>query len=445
LGKFFGTDGVRGVANKELTAELAFNIGWAGASLLASETKRGKIVIGRDTRISGDLLESALISGICSVGVDVLRVGVITTPAISYLTKSYSADAGIVISASHNPAEYNGIKFFGPSGFKIPDEVEDEIEKKMQLDELVSRPTGGGVGVVKNVIDAKERYIEHVVSTIRGNLDGFKIALDCANGASYEVSPGILRELGVDIFALNVEPDGLNINKECGSTCLDDIQEIAKSHDVDLGLAYDGDADRVIAVDEKGNIVDGDFILAICAVYLKKMGRLSKNTVVTTVMTNLGFDLAMRKEGINVVKTDVGDKYVLQEMLKCGAVLGGEQSGHIIFLDHNATGDGIITGVQLMSVIRDTGEKLSELAAVMRRLPQVLINVEVADKGKLKKNENIWKAVEEADKKLEEKGRILVRPSGTEPLVRVMVESDTEEKANAVAKKVADIVKKELG
>jgi len=254
LGKFFGTDGVRGVANKELTAELAFNIGRAGASLLVSKTKRGKIVIGRDTRISG---ESALISGICSVGVDVLRVGVITTPAISYLTKSYSADAGIVISASHNPAEYNGIKFFGPSGFKIPDEVEDEIEKKMQLDELVSRPTGGGVGVVKNAIDAKERYIEHVVSTIHGDLDGFKIALDCANGASYEVSPRILRELGVDIFALNVEPDGLNINKECGSTCLDDVQEITKFHDVDLGLAYDGDADRVIAVDEKGNIVEG--------------------------------------------------------------------------------------------------------------------------------------------------------------------------------------------
>jgi len=445
LGKFFGTDGVRGVANKELTAELAFNIGRAGASLLVSKTKRGKIVIGRDTRISGDLLESALISGICSVGVDVLRVGVITTPAISYLTKSYSADAGIVISASHNPAEYNGIKFFGPSGFKIPDEVEDEIEKKMQLDELVSRPTGGGVGVVKNAIDAKERYIEHVVSTIHGDLDGFKIALDCANGASYEVSPRILRELGVDIFALNVEPDGLNINKECGSTCLDDVQEITKFHDVDLGLAYDGDADRVIAVDEKGNIVDGDFILAVCAVYLKKMGRLPKNTVVTTVMTNLGFDLAMRREGINVVKTDVGDKYVLQEMLKCGAVLGGEQSGHIIFLDHNATGDGIITGIQLMSIIRDTGEKLSELAAIMRRLPQVLINVEVADKGKLNRNENIWKAVEEADKNLGEEGRILVRPSGTEPLIRVMVESDTEEKANAVAKKVADIVGKELG
>ncbi len=443
MGKLFGTDGVRGMANEDLSAELAFNLGRIGASLLVPSGKKGKIVIGRDTRISGDLLEAALISGICSVGADVLKVGVITTPAVSYLTKSYSADAGIVISASHNPAEYNGIKFFGPSGFKISDEVEDEIEKKIDLDESTEKPTGGDVGIVIDVADAKERYIEHAVSTIFGELDGFSVVLDCANGASYEVSPRILKELGVNILPLNMEPDGLNINKRCGSTYPENIQEIIRSHNVDLGLAHDGDADRVIAIDEKGNVVDGDFMMAICAVYLKKTGRLPKNTVVTTVMTNLGFDLAMREEGINVIKTNVGDKYVLQEMLRCGAILGGEQSGHVIFLEHNPTGDGIITALQLMSVIRDSGKKLSELTSVMMRLPQVLINIEVADKGKLKDSPKILKAVEEAERKLGEKGRILVRPSGTESLIRVMVESDTKEKANTIAEEVADIIKKE--
>ncbi|MDO8886025.1 phosphoglucosamine mutase [Candidatus Oleimmundimicrobium sp.] len=444
MAKLFGTDGVRGIANKDLSAELAFNLGYVGASLLVPSGKKGKIVIGRDTRISGDFLESALISGVCSAGVDVLRAGIIPTPAISYLTKDYSADGGIVISASHNPAEYNGIKFFGPSGFKISDELEDEIEMKLDLDESAERPTGGDVGVVKEAADAKERYIEHAVGTIYGELNGFRVVIDCANGASYKVSPRILRELGVNVLPLNTEPNGLNINEMCGSTYPENIQEITRSHDVDLGLAHDGDADRVIAVDEKGNLVDGDFIMAICAVYLKEIGQLPKNTVVTTVMTNLGFDLAMRAKGINVIKTDVGDKYVLREMLRCGAVLGGEQSGHIIFLKHNPTGDGIITALQLMNVIRDSGKKLSELTSIMTRLPQVLINVEVVDKDRLKGNINIWKTVEEAEKKLGEKGRILVRPSGTESLIRVMVESDTKKKANIIAEEVADTVKKEL-
>lgn len=443
MSKLFGTDGVRGIANKELSPELAFKIGHIGASLLAPSNKRGKIVIGKDTRVSGDLLESALISGICSAGVDVLRVGVITTPAVSYLTKSYSADAGIVISASHNPAEYNGIKLFGSMGYKIPDEVEDEIEKRIENGESAPKPIGGEVGTVEYAMDAKEKYIEHAVNTINGELDGFSVALDCANGAAYEVSPRILRDMGANVFALHTKPDGLNINKGCGSTYPENIREITMSHEVDLGLAYDGDADRVIAIDEKGNIIDGDFIMAACAVYLKKMGKLPKDTIVTTVMTNMGFDLAMRREGINIVKTNVGDKYVLREMLKCGAVLGGEQSGHVIFLDHNPTGDGIITALQLMSVMRDTGKKLSELVSIMTRLPQVLINVKIVEKSGLKDNKNIQKAVEEAEIELGVEGRILVRPSGTEPLIRVMVESDTKEKANNVAEKVAEIIKNE--
>lgn len=446
MGRLFGTDGVRGIANEELTPELAFKIGQATAALLLPSRGKGKIVIGRDTRLSGDLLEAALVAGICSSGEDVLKAGVIPTPAVAYLTRELEADAGVVISASHNPSEYNGIKFFASNGFKLPDALEDEIEKLVKKESWKGkRPTGAKIGKVFVIDDAVERYVNYAVNTIEGDLDGFTIALDCANGAAYLTSPAILRKLGVKVLTFATNPDGLNINHECGSTYPQFVQEIVKSHEVDLGFAHDGDADRIIAVDENGEEVDGDFIMAICALHLKGKKVLPKNSVVTTVMTNLGFYLAMKEHEINVVETKVGDRYVLEEMLAKGISLGGEQSGHIIFLDHSTTGDGIVTILQIMATLRDTGKKLSDLKKVMKRLPQVLINVKVKDKTALKTARKVWETVDSAEKLLKDKGRILVRPSGTEPLVRVMVEAETEERANSIAREIADVVEKELG
>ncbi|MDI6891419.1 MAG: phosphoglucosamine mutase [Actinomycetota bacterium] len=443
MGRLFGTDGVRGIANDDLSPELAFKLGWAGASFLIPRGSKGKIVVGRDTRISGDLLESALVTGICSAGVDVLKVGVMPTPGIAYLTRVLGANAGVVISASHNPAEYNGIKFFDSTGFKLSDETEDKIEELMSGRDR-RRPTGAGVGNIFEVPDAVERYVDHVVSTIPADLEGFTVALDCANGSACTVSPLVLRQLGAEVLVFAANPDGVNINKECGSTYPQYVQEIVRSHRVDLGLAHDGDADRVIAVDENGEIVDGDFAMAICATHLKREGRLPQNAVVTTVMTNMGFDLAMRRHGINVVKTPVGDRYVLEEMLARDIVMGGEQSGHIIFLEHNTTGDGIITALQLMRVMRDTAKKLSELKKIMSRLPQVLLNVPLKDRGQLESATEVWREVRAAEEELEGRGRVLVRPSGTEPLVRVMVESDSEEEANSIARRIAGIIERKL-
>jgi len=443
LTRLFGTDGVRGIANQDLSPELAFKLGQAGAMILASDGTKGSIVVGKDTRISGDLLESALISGICSAGVDAYRVGVMPTPAIAYLTRNLGASAGVVISASHNPAEYNGIKFFNSEGFKLSDALEDKIEI-LTKEEVRNRPSGGNVGTVVDVKDADERYCDHAVGTIGGDLSGFNIALDCANGAAYKVAPAIFRELGASVLEFGVEPNGININDNCGSTYPQYVQEIARTHDVDLGLAFDGDADRVIAVDENGEEVDGDFIMAICATYLKSISCLPHNSLVTTVMTNMGFDLAMEKNGINVIKTKVGDRYVLEEMIAKDIVIGGEQSGHIIFLDHTTTGDGIITALQLMSVMRDTRKPFSGLTGVMKRLPQVLLNVTVQNIAQLKSAQKVWSEVETVQEQLEGRGRILVRPSGTEPLVRVMVESDSQEEANSVARKVADLIEMEL-
>lgn len=441
--RLFGTDGVRGIANQDLSPELAFALGQAGAALLCNDKPRGSIVVGKDTRISGDLLESALISGICSAGADALRVGVLPTPAIAYLTKTLDADAGVVISASHNPAEYNGIKFFNSRGFKLSDALEDKIQALTRA-KLQDRPSGDKIGTVVDIEDAHERYIDHAVHTIGGDLSGFRIALDCANGAAFEVGPAVLSELGASVLEFGVKPDGLNINDCCGSTYPKYVQEIVRTHDVDLGLSLDGDADRVIAVDENGEEIDGDFIMAICATYLKNVDCLPNSALVTTVMTNMGFDLAMEKNGIHIIKTKVGDRYVLEEMIAKNIVIGGEQSGHIIFLEHTTTGDGIITALQLMNVIRANGKPLSELAKVMERLPQVLINVSVRDIKRLKDADKVWSAVDSVQKKLDGRGRILVRPSGTEPLVRVMVESDSQEEANVMAQEVAGVIQVEL-
>ncbi len=447
MGRFFGTDGVRGIANQDLSPEIAFNLGQAGAAVL-SPNHKGKFVVGRDTRISGDLLESSLVSGVCSQGVDVNLVGIIPTPAIAYLTKAFESAAGIVISASHNPMEYNGIKFFNCDGYKLSDELEEEIERTIEAGCPYgdTRPSGEAIGKINNVEEsALDLYFNHALGTIQGDLDGFSIALDCANGSASHIAPTILRELGAEVLTFASEPDGININDHCGSTYPQYVQEIVRSHTVDLGLAYDGDADRVIAVDENGEIVDGDFILAICAKHFKEKGILKNNTVVTTVMTNMGFDLAMQENGIKVLKTPVGDKFVLEEMLRKDSILGGEQSGHIIFSDFVTSGDGIITALQLMQVIREREEPLSKLRKIFQRLPQVLINVEVKDIQKLKENKAIQEKVNQAEKKLSNQGRVLVRASGTEPLIRVMIEGQSEAEIKKLADEIAEVVNSELG
>jgi phosphoglucosamine mutase len=442
LARLFGTDGVRGIANVDLTAEFAFKLGQAGARVLGKH-KGGVFIIGKDTRISGDMLESALAAGICSVGGNVLGLGIVPTPAVAYLTKACNAQGGIVISASHNPAEYNGIKFFGPDGFKLSDDKEDEIEGEMN--KPVKLATGGNIGTVAVNHKAVDYYVDHAINSILTDLDGFNVAIDCGHGAAYKLSPQIFRSLGARVMAVNTKPNGININLGCGSTHIDYIQEIVTTHDVAVGFAHDGDADRVIAIDENGEVVDGDYIMAICASHFKKIGRLPENAIVSTVMANLGFDIAMKEQEIDVIKTKVGDRYVIEEMLRSNISVGGEQSGHIIFLEHVTTGDGIITALQLASVIKDTGKKLSELKKIMKKLPQVLVNVEVGNTNGWQDIPVIKDAVIKAETDLGDNGRILVRSSGTEPLIRVMVESDTGEKANDIAIGVANVIKSELG
>lgn len=445
MGKLFGTDGVRGIANKDLSPELAFHLGQAGAAVLSPQ-KKGKLVVGRDTRISGDLLESSLVSGICSQGVDVFNVEVMPTPAIAFLTKAFNADGGVVISASHNPMEYNGIKFFNKDGYKLSDELEEAIEKNVEngCPWGDQRPSGEHIGMLNNKEDeGLDLYFNHVIQTIQGDLDGFTIALDCANGSASRVSPSVLRELGANVLIFAAEPDGININKNCGSTYPEYLQEIVRSHPVDLGLAHDGDADRVIAVDEKGEIVDGDYILAICARHLEEKGLLKNDTVVTTVMTNLGFDLAMQKYGIKVDKTPVGDKFVLEEMLKTGSIIGGEQSGHIIFSEYVNSGDGLVTALQLIQVMKDREEPLSELRKILTRLPQVLLNVKVNDTKKMDYSDVVNKKIAEIEERLAGQGRILVRASGTEPLIRIMVEGKSMEEIQKMAEEMASLIEKQ--
>ncbi len=443
MGRMFGTDGVRGIANKELTAELAYKLGRAGAYILTKKDHKPRIVVGMDTRISKDLLESAIVSGICSAGGEAICAGIIPTPAVAYLTRAYKADAGIVISASHNPVEYNGIKFFNENGYKLPDEVEDKIEALVRNNCVeVPSPTGGELGRREIADNAQRDYIDFLKSTIDVNLDGIKIVLDCAQGASYAVAPKLFTELGADVLAVYNDPDGKNINKNCGSTHPEHLRQFVVENGYDVGLAFDGDADRLIAVDEKGNIVDGDFTLAICADYMKQNGKLKNNAVVVTVMSNIGLEIAMKERGINTVKTRVGDRYVLEEMLKDGYCIGGEQSGHIIFLDFNTTGDGLITALQLLSIMKKKKKTLSELASIMIEYPQVLYNAKVGNdkKDEYTTDETILSSIKNIEKKLDGVGRVLIRPSGTEPLVRVMLEGKDENELNILAKDLAKLI-----
>jgi len=440
LGRLFGTDGVRGVANSQLTPSLAFRLGQAGAYVLSKEHPHPRIVIGKDTRISGDMLEAALISGICSVGADVLRVGVLPTPGIALLTRTLDVSAGVVISASHNPVQDNGIKFFDSTGYKLPDAIEDEIEDIVLSEEKPWQvPVGGEVGRVIEITDAGRRYMDFLKGTV-GCLDGIKVVLDCANGAAAYVGPKVLQEVGVEVISICNTPDGVNINASCGSTHPEQLQRAVLEHGADLGLAMDGDADRLIVVDELGNILDGDFIMVICALAQKEKGTLAQNAVVVTVMSNLGLHLALKEAGTTIFETQVGDRYVMEELLRTGAKLGGEQSGHIIFLDHNTTGDGLLTALHLLSVIKERQTPLSQLATQMRRLPQVLLNATVQHKERLMKDERVLGKVKQAEEALGDQGRVLVRPSGTEPLIRVMVEGPDQHKLKELAQGVIDII-----
>ena len=449
MGKLFGTDGIRGVANVfPMTPEMVLNIGKATAHVFKEKCgkKKPKFVIGKDTRLSGYMIENALASGIVSVGADVLLVGPMPTPAIAHLTKSLNADAGIVLSASHNPAEDNGIKIFSEDGHKLPDNVEDEIEKYVLSGKIKTEHIKGDlIGKAHRVDDAKGRYIEFAKASVESmSLKGLRVILDCANGAAYNTAPHILSELGAEVVVLNDRPDGLNINLDCGALHPEKMMEVVKKEKAHIGIALDGDADRVIVCDEKGKSVDGDHIIAICAINMKEQGSLRKNSVVVTIMANKGFDIAMAKEKINVVKTKVGDRYVVDEMRRKGYVLGGEQSGHIIFSNYTTTGDGIISALQLLRIMKERGKKLSKLAECMTSLPQVLVNVDVKEKkdiNKLKVNKNI----KDAESKLGEKGRVLVRYSGTENLCRIMIEGENKREIRKTANDIAKAMKKEIG
>lgn len=448
MGRLFGTDGVRGIANKELDSSLAFNLGRIGAYVLSEENHhKPRIAVGKDTRISGDMLEAALIAGICSMGAEAVVLGVLPTPAVAHLTKHLGLDAGIVISASHNPFEYNGIKFFNSKGYKLSDELEDKIESYLfNTDNKIANPTAGDIGRKFEVDNAVHSYTEFLKKTIDVNLRGLKIAVDCANGAAYIAAPSILADLGAEIVVINNKPDGKNINVNCGSTHPGELQKLVVDAGADVGLAFDGDADRLIAVDNKGNVVNGDHVLAICAKHMKEKGTLKNNTVVATIMSNMGFDIAMKHENCFVAKTTVGDRYVLEEMLKNDYNIGGEQSGHIIFLDHNTTGDGLVTALQLLSVMKETGKKLSELASIMTELPQVLVNAKVKNENKTKYKDDaeITQAIKEVESKLKDRGRVVIRPSGTEPLIRVMLEGENRAEIQQDAERIADLIHKKL-
>lgn len=443
MSRLFGTDGVRGIANTELTSELAYNLGRAGAYVLTEGTHKPRIIVGKDTRISSYMLESALIAGILSVGAEVLCVGVIPTPAVAHLTRVYGADAGVMISASHNPVEYNGIKFFNNKGYKLSDDLEDQIQKVIENGfKDVPSPTGIALGRKIEELGALDDYVEFAKNTVGIDLSGLKIVLDCANGASYQAAVRGFRELGAEVFVVNDNPDGTNINENCGSTHPEELMDYVTRKKCHMGFAFDGDADRCLAVDEKGTLINGDYILTICGKYLKDLGRLKDDTVVVTVMSNLGMMLACEKEKIKTVKTKVGDRYVLEEMINNGYTLGGEQSGHIIFLEHNTTGDGLVTALQMASIVKKTGKTLSELASIMKELPQVLANAKVPNNMKNihQEDEEIKNEIAKIEKALNGVGRVLIRPSGTEPLVRVMLEGENQEEINKMAHDLANLI-----
>ncbi|MEU6464580.1 phosphoglucosamine mutase [Streptomyces sp. NPDC046976] len=452
MGRLFGTDGVRGVANADLTAEMALGLSVAAAHVLAEAGTfaghRPKAVVGRDPRASGEFLEAAVAAGLASAGVDVLLVGVLPTPAVAHLTGALGADLGVMLSASHNAMPDNGIKFFARGGHKLADELEDRIEavyESHRHGEPWQRPTGAGVGRLRPYDEGFEQYVGHLLSVLPNRLDGLKIVLDEAHGAAAGVSPEAFTRAGAQVVTIGAEPDGLNINDGCGSTHLGLLKAAVLEHGADLGIAHDGDADRCLAVDHTGEEVDGDQILAVLAVAMRERSALRADTVVATVMSNLGFKLAMEKAGIQLVQTAVGDRYVLEEMKQHGYALGGEQSGHVIILDHATTGDGTLTGLLLAARVAQSGRSLRELASVMERLPQVLINVPDVDKARVRTSADLAAAVSEAERELGSTGRVLLRPSGTEPLVRVMVEAADIEQARSVASRLADAVKSALG
>ncbi|MFD6889191.1 phosphoglucosamine mutase [Streptomyces sp. NPDC059957] len=452
MGRLFGTDGVRGVANADLTAELALGLSVAAAHVLAEAGTfaghRATAVVGRDPRASGEFLEAAVVAGLASAGVDVLRVGVLPTPAVAYLTGALGADLGVMLSASHNAMPDNGIKFFARGGHKLADELEDRIEAVYEDHRTGApwdRPTGAGVGRVSDYTEGFDKYVAHLMGVLPNRLDGLKVVLDEAHGAAAYVSPEAFTRAGAEIVTIGAEPDGLNINDGCGSTHLGLLKQAVVEHGADLGIAHDGDADRCLAVDAKGQEVDGDQILAVLALAMRESGHLREDTVVATVMSNLGFKLAMESAGISVVQTGVGDRYVLESMKEHGYALGGEQSGHVIILDHATTGDGTLTGLMLAARIAATGTPLDELTEIMTRLPQVLVNVPDVDKSRVTTSGELAAAVAEAERELGTTGRVLLRPSGTEPLVRVMVEAADIEQARSVAGRLADVVKSALG
>lgn len=444
MGKYFGTDGVRGVANSQLTPELAFQLGRCGAARLLRDSDHPLILVGRDTRRSGAMLEAALAAGICSVGVDVGILGVTTTPSVAWLTKHSDSVAGIMISASHNPAADNGIKFFSHQGFKLPDSVEEEIEALIDNPADLPRPTGAGVGRIVDSSGRLEEYVQHVMNVMPEGLSGMRIAVDCANGASYRIAPRVLRALGAEIHVIADEPNGDNINLNCGSTHLGALAEEVKRGGYDLGLAFDGDADRVLAVDELGNPVDGDRIMLICLKQMRKKGLLDSPSLVATVMSNLGFQKAIEAEGGELIRAKVGDRYVLEEMVARGIKLGGEQSGHIIFLEHNTTGDGLVTALSLLGSIRGTGRSLSSWAAEMTNYPQILKNLRVENIKGWEENPRIKAAIAQAEKELHGNGRLVVRASGTEPLLRVMVEGPTQQDVERIADDIIKVMAEEL-
>lgn len=444
MGRLFGTDGVRGVAGSELTIELATKLGQAGAYVLTKEqAHKPTIIVGCDTRISGGMLASALMSGICSVGANAIFAGVMPTPAIAYLTRKHKVDAGVVISASHNPMEFNGIKFFNGEGYKLSDALEDEIEALIANDmKEITLPIGSEIGKIEYRFDLIREYIDFMKKTVPVDLTGMKIVIDCAEGASYKTSVETLRELGAELVAIHTNPDGTNINSNCGSTHMEELQARVVYEKAAVGLAFDGDADRMLAVDENGKMVDGDEIMAICANHMKEKGTLKKDTVVVTVMSNLGFTLMGQERNLHIEKTKVGDRYVLENMLANGYNLGGEQSGHVIFLDDNTTGDGLLSALHLLQVMVDTGKPLSELAQVMEVLPQALVNAKVPNhkKESFMEYPEIAGAIAELEEKFAGEGRVLIRPSGTEPLVRVMIEGKNQTQIEEEAKKLAELI-----
>lgn len=449
MARLFGTDGVRGVAGQELDATLAYDLGRSGATVLSAEKRRPRILVGRDTRISGKMLEAALSAGICSVGADVVQVGVMPTPAVAWLTRHYGCDAGVVISASHNPMEYNGIKFFDGRGYKLPDAVEDRIEELIR-DRRCDLPcaTGADIGTIACMARAEDDYIAYLKTQIDVDIRGMKVALDCANGAATDIAPRLFQELGAKVLAVYDTPDGVNINDSCGSTHMEYISRIVRDTDADIGFAFDGDADRMLAVDDTGDVIDGDRIMAICALDMKAQGLLDRNTLVVTVMSNLGLKVAMESEGIDLAVTAVGDRYVLERMSEEGYAIGGEQSGHVIFLKGNTTGDGLISALKVLGALKRSGTKLSQRKNVMDIYPQILVNVTVSSneaKSLLQQDAVINEEILRVERSYEGRGRVLVRASGTEPLIRVMVEGQDEQRVKRDAERIAALIKERLG